>query len=72
MSNTLKKGSSVTWKWGSGTAEGTIAEVFHEDVTRTIKGREITRKASPNQPAYLIEQADGDKVLKSHSEVESA
>ena len=30
----------------------------------------IKRKASPEEPAHLITQEDGDRVLKSHSELE--
>ena len=67
-----RKGTKVTWKWGAHQAEGKIAESFTEDVTRTIKGEEIKRKASNEEPAYLIEQEDGGRVLKSHSEVEKA
>jgi len=65
-------GDKVKWKWGNGWGEGKISERFTDKVTRTIKGNEVTREASSDEPAYLIEQDDGDKVLKSHSEVESA
>jgi hypothetical protein len=41
-------------------------------VTRRIKGVEVTRKASPEEPAYMIEQDDGGRVLKSASELKSA
>jgi hypothetical protein len=66
------KNSTVKWSWGQGEAKGTIQEVFTSDVTRTIKGNEVKREASDDCPAYLIEQEDGDRVLKSHSEVQSA
>ena len=66
------KGTEVEWEWGSGTASGKITDVFTEKVTRTIKGSEITRDASEDEPAYEIEQEDGDRVLKSHSEVTKA
>lgn len=65
-------GDHVRWSWGSGTAEGTITERFTDSVTRTIKEAEVTRDASDEEPAYLIEQEDGDRVLKSHSELERA
>ncbi len=65
-----KKGDEVTWKWGSGSASGKVQEKFTKKVTRTIKGNEITRNATDDEPAYLIEQEDGDKVLKSESELE--
>jgi hypothetical protein len=46
--------------------------VFTEHVSRTIKGSEVTRNASDDNPAYLIEQDDDDRVLKSHSELRKA
>ena len=66
------KGDKVEWEWGSGSATGKVTDVFTEKVTRTLKGSEITRDASDDEPAYLIEQEDGDEVLKSHSEVSKA
>lgn len=65
-------GDKVKWKWGDGYGEGKVTERFVDNVTRTIKGTEVTRDASEDEPAYLIEQEDGDRVLKSHSEVESS
>jgi hypothetical protein len=54
-----------------------VVERLAEPVTITIKGKgkgkgkgkDITRNASDNEPAYLIEQHDGDQVLKSESEL---
>jgi len=66
---TYKKQQNVSWEWGSGTADGKVIEVYTSKITKTIKGNEVTRKASDDEPAYLIEQEDGDKVLKSHSEL---
>lgn len=66
------KGTKVEWNWGNGTGTGKITERFTDDVTRTIKGNDVTRKASPHEPAYMIEQDDGNRVLKSHSEVSKA
>lgn len=63
------KGDKVEWKWGSGTAKGVIDEVFTEKVTRTIKGKDITRNATKVEPAYLVRQDDGDTALKSASEL---
>ena len=70
MTRRYAKGTRVKWKWGAHEAEGTIARSFTEDVERTIKGETIKRKASTDEPAYLIEQEDGGRVLKSHSELE--
>ena len=68
----FSKGDTVEWEWGDGTAKGRVTERFTEKVTRTLKGSEITRDASSDEPAYLIEQEDGDEVLKSASELSAA
>lgn len=68
----FNNGDTVTWTWGSGTATGTVQKSFTERVTRTIKGTEVTRDADADNPAYLIEQDDGDRVLKSESELSAA
>jgi N-methylhydantoinase B/oxoprolinase/acetone carboxylase alpha subunit len=64
-------GDHVTWRWAGGSAKGRIEEVHRKRVRRTIKGKTITRNASSDKPAYLVVQEDGDKALKSHSELEA-
>ena len=66
------EGDKVKWNWGNGTGTGKITKVYQQKITRTISGAEITRNASEDDPAYLIEQEDGDEVLKGHSEVSKA
>lgn len=68
----LSTGDSVSWAWGDGTATGTIKQIYTDKVTKTIKGTDVTRNATDDDPAYLIEQDDGDRVLKSGSEIEAA
>ena len=65
----LRKGSKVSWTWGKNIAHGKVVDKFTEKVSRTLKGTEVTRDASEDEPAYLIEQEDGDQVLKSASEL---
>ena len=65
-------GDKVKWDWGNGTGTGEITERFESDVTRTIKGSEVSRNASKDEPAFLIKQDDGDKVLKSVTEIDHA
>ncbi|MEO1320553.1 MAG: DUF2945 domain-containing protein [Pseudomonadota bacterium] len=62
-------GDRLKWDWGSGTGAGKVTEVFTSKVSRTLQGSDVTRNASEDEPAYLLEQSDGDEVLKSHSEV---
>jgi hypothetical protein len=68
----IREGTTVKWKWGSAWAEGTVAEVHHEPVTRSTKGESITRNGDADNPAYVIEQEDGTVLLKLRSEVERA
>ena len=63
------KGDEVSWSWGNGTGTGTVREVHTDRVEVTIKGSDIVRNADEGNPAYLIEQDDGDRVLKSESEL---
>lgn len=68
--NSFQTGQYVQWNWGNGTACGQIEDRFEREVTRTLKGSEITRKGDPNNPAYLIRQDDGDEAIKLGSELE--
>ena len=68
----ISVGDSVEWNWGNGTGTGKVTERFTEKVTRTIDGNEVTRNADGDNPAYMIEQDDGDRVLKSESELSKA
>jgi hypothetical protein len=66
----IRKGSRVHWKWAGSKADGKVKERFDETVERTIKGSPITKHGSRDNPAYLIEQDDGDQVLKLRSELD--
>ncbi|VXC86372.1 DUF2945 domain-containing protein [Sphingomonas sp. AX6] len=72
MSNSYRKGSNVSWNWGSGTATGKVEERFDRRVQRTLKGAKVVKNGTADNPAYLIEQDDGMKVLKRGSELSSA
>ncbi len=65
----FRKGQRVSWSWGSGSAEGTVADRFERRVQRTIKGTKVVRSGSKDNPALLIEQEDGGRVLKLGSEL---
>ncbi|EAR49986.1 hypothetical protein OG2516_12061 [Oceanicola granulosus HTCC2516] len=66
------EGDKVEWNWGGGTGTGKVTKVYTGKITRMIKGTEVTRDADDDNPAYLIEQEDGDEVLKSDSELSKA
>lgn len=66
------QGDKVEWDWGNGTGTGKVQKTYTQKTTRTIKGTEVTRDGSDDDPALLIEQEDGDEVLKLASEVRKA
>lgn len=68
----IRQGSEVEWDWGNGTGKGVVVERYTDKVTLTIKGADVTRNASEDEPAFKIRQEDGDEVLKSESEVRRA
>ena len=68
----FSKGDKVSWNWGNGTGTGKIVSRHIEDVEKTIKGTQVKRNASADEPAFLIEQDDGSRVLKSVTELSPA
>ena len=62
-------GDTARWNWGGGEGSGKIVQIYTESVTKTLQGSEITRHGDDDNPAYLIEQDDGDRVLKLDSEL---
>lgn len=72
MSEKFQKDQYVEWDWGNGKGKGQVKERFEREVTRTLKGSEITRNGSEENPAYLIRQEDGDEVLKLGSELSAS
>ena len=69
MRKNMKKGEAVHWNWGKSEAEGKIKETFTEPVVKKIKGAAVKRNATKDKPAYLVEQANGNQVLKSKKEL---
>ena len=69
MSEHFRTGAAVSWQWGAHSAHGKVAERFERRVQRTIKGEKIVRNGTSRNPAYLIEQQDGGRVLKLGSEL---
>ncbi len=65
----MKKGETVHRNWGKSEAEGKVDQKFTEPTTRKIKGTPVKRNASKEEPTYLIEQENGNKVLKSETEL---
>lgn len=63
-------GAKVKWAWYGSFIHGRVEEVFHETVTKTIKGKKITRRGSQETPAYLVKSEAGNLALKLQSELE--
>jgi len=72
MSNKFREGQKVKWNWGNGEGTGKVEERFERRVHRTFKGSKIVKNGTEDNPAYVIEQEDGDKVLKRGSELSPA
>jgi len=68
----FQSGDKVEWDWGNGTATGQVDQTHQSSITRTIKGSEVTRNGSSDDPALEIKQDDGTTVLKLSSEVRKA
>ncbi|TVZ16052.1 DUF2945 domain-containing protein [Maribacter sp. MAR_2009_72] len=66
----IRKGTTVKWSWGNGTAEGKVQETYTSKITKTIKGNKVTRNGEDGNKALYIKQNDGDHVLKLEDEVE--
>lgn len=69
MANSFETDQAISWQWGGSKASGKVVERFDRRVQRTIKGSKIVRNGTAKNPAYLIEQDDGDQVLKLGSEL---
>jgi hypothetical protein len=69
-SDSFQTGQYVKWNWGNGEGHGQIEDRFEREVTRTLQGSGITKKGDADNPAYLVKQDDGDRVLKRGSELE--
>ena len=69
MNKDISVGDKVSWAWGAHTARGSVKEQFTKRVSRTVDGTRVTRRATTYKPAFLIEQENGSRVLKSTTEL---
>jgi hypothetical protein len=70
MTKSYTKGDTVKWKWGNGSAEGTVEKVSDSRTRIQSKGKSISRNGSADNLALVIKQDDGTKVIKLASEIE--
>lgn len=66
------KGESLAWDCEEGVATGKATQRFTGDFKIEINGRTVERQASEQNPVYLIELENGDKILKSEAELRPA
>jgi hypothetical protein len=66
-----KKNAPVFWKWLGKNIYGQVVEAHLEPVTREIKGKNIKRNGSAENPAYLVQSEAGNFALKLHSELQA-
>ncbi|WVF72685.1 hypothetical protein IAT40_007503 [Kwoniella sp. CBS 6097] len=76
MSEELKKGDEVSWNWGSGQPSGKVAEIVEEGKAevKSNKGNTISKNASEDDPAVVIERSGNNVVKRAHelNEVEES
>jgi len=69
---TIQTGDMVAWNRGNGQGKGKVTQIYTTKITKTIEGSDVTRSATDDETALLIEQKGGNQVLKSCTEVEKA
>ncbi|MEU9819051.1 DUF2945 domain-containing protein [Pseudonocardia alni] len=72
MTQKFAKGTWVAWNWGNGTPTGKVVDHSTERIEKTIDGSKQSRNGTEDNPAYVLEQEDGQTVLKLHSELKKA
>ncbi|KZO95121.1 hypothetical protein CALVIDRAFT_538272 [Calocera viscosa TUFC12733] len=69
MADKISEGDEVHWKWGSGTASGTVAEIVSDGKVEVTsdKGNTISRNGRGKEdPAVRIEREGNDVVKLAH------
>ncbi|KZT59720.1 hypothetical protein CALCODRAFT_493207 [Calocera cornea HHB12733] len=69
MADNISEGDEVHWKWGAGTASGTVAEIVEDGKAEVTsdKGNTVTRNArGKDDPAVKIERKGNDVVKLAH------
>ena len=65
-----RKGSTVSWNYGGGTATGKVERVSDGRVEITSGGKKIVRNGTPDNPAVVIRQpGSSNRIVKRASEL---
>ena len=67
----VEKGSQVQWMNSSIKKTGQVVEINDRIIQITRNGVQVTRMGKPNNRVLMIEQAQGEFVLKLENEVEA-
>jgi hypothetical protein len=70
MGVSIRVGATVTWGRGADRRMGTVVAIHPRPVIRRFKGVRVARVGTPEDPAYELEQTDGSRALRLHSEVD--
>ena len=65
----FKKSAKVQWQWLGRPILGVVEEVFEKSISKTIKGKKITRHGTAEKPAYLVKSEAGNLALKLETEL---
>ena len=65
----FKISSKIQWMWLGRPILGTVEQVFETSITKTIKGKKITRHGTKEKPAYLVKSESGNLALKLETEL---
>lgn len=65
----MKVGETVYWKWGNGFAEAKVSSIHFEKVSIETKGKVITRNGTSVNPALILRNKNGIRIVKLASEV---
>lgn len=63
--------TEVQWKWMGSLVRGHIKEIYTTPVSKLIKGKNIKRNGSLENPAFLVLSTAGNYALKLGSELQN-
>ena len=66
----IQVGDTAHWKWGNGMAEAQVEELHPEPTTILTKGAKVTRNGTMDNPAVIMKNKKGVKILKLESEID--
>ena len=65
----IDTGDNVTWNWAKGTAQGKVVEWSSASLSFVSDGETFFMDGTAENPVYLLEKENGERVLKQLSEL---